>query len=200
METPVPQLQPVNAPLSPQEVSLGAPDVEQIAQMPVSSMPPPRVQPIPTYPVSGMKPRRNPIWIVMVIVIILGIAGSAGAYWYLTDKGEPLIIEDQPVSDVIHVKKLRLEKDGFLVISLINFSAGHFRVTATVRLVPDTYTDFDLEVTNFSEDVELRPGAKLFGTVVYDTNANGQIDEEEEFAPASINGKPIRQEFKILAR
>lgn len=187
--------------LTPQEMSLGstAPVTKDInpQQVPVV---PSHVTPNRNMNSSITPQRRSGVFPILAFVIILAGGAIAAGYLFLSRYNKELIIEDQPVTNAIRVKKLVLDKQGFLIINMIDFNIGHFRIANTISLPPDTYRDFSVDVTNFSEEVQLRPGALVFGTIIYDTNNDGQIDPEEELSPATKNGKPIRSDFKILAK
>ncbi len=139
-------------------------------------------------------------WLAIAVIILLIIAGAAA--FYLIYNQSSVVIEDQPLGKTIAVKKLVLRSPGFLGISVANrYGKPASNIGATEYLLPDTYTDFTVDLSESflnsnSSTGQLVPGKFLYATIYEDSDGSKVLSSGDQPAK-DFWGRSIVKKFKI---
>lgn len=207
---------PQPAPPSPQQVQTPPPSVQYGSHNATAQVPP--KPPAVTQPTTSTTPvsvpsvqNQNPfmkfakhkwmIGIVVGIVLFLSVLGGV-VWWYLLSNGNTIIIEDQPVSDSVLIKYLRITDPdgGYVTIQFENASPGYGMIAETGLLPPGTYEDFGFLYAYNEEGVNgidaVQSGSELYA-VVYGEDDGQQGREENARVLKDGAGRLLIKRFVI---
>ncbi len=131
--------------------------------------------------------------IVIVSSIFLFVAVSIYVFWLFLPLGSYIRINDQPLSYMLTLSRVRFARDGFLSIHPVSY-VGYEPVIARTMFFPrGTYTDVPLDVVppawrEFVQDRQLTVVIGMFE----DTNRNGMFDPGLDRQASSVFGFPVR--------
>lgn len=133
-----------------------------------------------------------------IFLVIILIGGSV--FWFLPKNY--IDVADQDAKDTFFVKKMTLTKGGFLIFQGSNrYGKPGFAIASTEYLLPDTYTEFTVDVFRDSEgkpSLELKKGNLVFASLFEDTDGTKNFSGlENDKLLKNWLGKPVSKKFRI---
>lgn len=157
-----------------------------------------------TPPIIKKDRRAFPAIIALASIIALIFVGVIYVLIFNVVSKSNIEVADQPLSDKIMVKKAVIKKGGFVVVyARGRFGAPGARIAQTEYLIPDTYTDFSLNLLptyqfeGMQQLIELQPGDKMTAIVYEDTNGDQRPDPATDKPARDLFGNLISASFVI---
>lgn len=138
---------------------------------------------------------------VLVVAVVLGIAY---AVFFNAVSKSSIEIVDQSLGETITVKKAVIKRGSFIIVyARGRFGAPGIRVAQTEYLIPDTYTDFSMnlvtayQVEGAPQRIELQPGDRLTAIIHEDTNEDQRPDPALDRSARDLFGKLVSSDFVL---
>jgi len=149
---------------------------------------------------------RGVLRIVVITVSSLLVAtaalGIAYAIFFNAVSKSSIEVVDQSLGETITVKKAVIKRGSFIIIyARGRFGAPGIRIAQTEYLIPDTYTDFSMnlvttyQVEGAPQRIELQPGDRLTAVIHEDTNEDQRPDPALDRPTRNLFGKLVSSDF-----